>query len=231
MELNMEEVNVSDSSTRDHQLKAFNIIGCGPNDHLFLTEMARWYIDNAQIISGSSRLLSLYSKLECEQIPVTANMDEFIAAIQKAFERNIPVTILVTGDTGVASLASVIVKRFGRENCLCIPGISSVQLACARLCIEWGDALIINSHKSIPVIQSDTIQSFKTILTLSGNKSSWPWIVTTYQNLISDYTCHLCCNLGHNEESIKLLLPDEFSLLPEGGGNCIFVWQRKDTHS
>jgi len=222
---------VTYNSAPDHLIKAFNIIGCGPNDHLYMTEIARWYIDNARIIAGSSRLLSVYNWNKCEQIPVTANMDEFIAALQKAFERKIPVTILVTGDTGVASLASVVVKRFGRENCLCIPGISSIQLACARLCIGWGDALIINSHKSVPVIQSDTLKNYKTILALSGNKLSWPWIVTTYQNLFDDYTCQLCCNLGYKEESIWLLLPEDFSLLPEGGGNSVFVWQRKDINS
>jgi cobalt-precorrin-7 (C5)-methyltransferase len=229
--MNMEEVHVTYNSAPDHLIKAFNIIGCGPNDHLFMTEIARWYIDNAQIIAGSSRLLSLYNKRKCEQFPVTANMENFVVALQNAYDRKIPVTILVTGDTGFASLASVVVKRFGRENCLCIPGISSIQLACARLCIEWGDALIINSHKSTPVIQSDTLKHHKTILALSGNRLSWPWIVSAYQNLTNDYTCHLCSNLGYEHESIKLLQPEDFSLLPEGGGNSVFVWQRKDINA
>lgn len=222
---------MSNNSTPDHLIKAFNIIGCGPNDHRFLTEIARWYIDNAQIIAGSSRLLSLYNNKRSEQIPVTANMDTFIVDLQNAFDRKIPVTILVTGDTGVASLASVVAQQFGRENCLCIPGISSIQLACARLCIEWGDALIINAHKSTPVIQSDTLKHYKTILALSGNRFSWHWIVAAYNNLLDDYICHLCSNLGYENESITLLNPENFSLLPEGGGNSVFVWQLKDIKS
>ena len=61
-----------------------------------------------------------------------------------------PVTVLVSGDPGFFSLAKLVLRRFGRENCRIVPGISSVHVAFSRICLDWADAKIISAHVSDP---------------------------------------------------------------------------------
>ena len=56
------------------------------------------------------------------------------------------VLILVSGDTGLFSLLPVIKRRFPDERIKVLPGISSLQVICARIGDSWHDAAILSGH-------------------------------------------------------------------------------------
>ena len=54
--------------------------------------------------------------------------------------------MLVSGDPGCFSLAGSVIRRFGLRRCRVLPGISSVQLAFARVGQPWHDAVLVSLH-------------------------------------------------------------------------------------
>ena len=56
------------------------------------------------------------------------------------------VVVMVSGDPGFYSLLSALKMNFSEEQLKVIPGISSVQLAFARISEVWQDAELISMH-------------------------------------------------------------------------------------
>ena len=56
------------------------------------------------------------------------------------------VVVMVSGDPGFYSLLPALRRRFPRERLQVIPGISSVQLAFARVAEPWQDANLLSFH-------------------------------------------------------------------------------------
>jgi cobalt-precorrin-7 (C5)-methyltransferase len=204
------------------------IIGCGPAGPEYLTPLALDIINKADLLIGSKRLLSIYGNSNVKKIEITSKLIALLSEIDELIQNQLQVTVLVTGDTGAASLTATLIKRFGKNKCRCIPGISSIQLACARLGIDWIETQIINAHKGIPSISIDTILSNNRIIVLGGNPKSWSWVLSIVDLLELTHSCYRCVNLGLNDETISPIKYGDCKSLPEGGGNAIFVWQRKD---
>jgi cobalt-precorrin-7 (C5)-methyltransferase len=204
------------------------IIGCGPGDELYLTSAAKEYIEQADVLVGADKLLKRYGTDKKRCITISSDMQMVFRSIQNCIDDNKAVTVLVTGDPGIASLSRPIINFFGKERCLCIPGISSIQLACARLCIDWTEALIINAHKTVPSFSPHNIPDKDIIIILCGNKISWNWILHAAQKIDKNYQGFHCVNLASLEEAITETTFDTLQKLPEGGGNAVLVWIRKE---
>jgi precorrin-6B methylase 1 len=87
------------------------------------------------------------------------------------------VTVLVSGDPGLCSLAKPIVARFGCVRCRVIPGISSVQVAFSRLGLDWMDAVFLTAHGRNLRVSPEECRRFEKIAILAGGAESWPQIV------------------------------------------------------
>ncbi len=122
------------------------IVGCGPGSREYLTRAAEQAVGQAEVIVGSPGLLALFPEATGEKV-----------AIEKVYERLQTVcsiykekktVLLVTGDPGIHSMARLVIERLGRQNCVVIPGISSVQLAFARAGLVWDEAQVVSCHGS-----------------------------------------------------------------------------------
>ncbi len=210
--------------------KNITIIGCGPAGSEYCILSAVDHIKNADVVIGSRRLLIEYKAL-CENkeiIEIDADVPILLKKMKLIISHSKSIAVLVTGDPGIASIASSITKFFGKDICQCIPGISSVQLACARLCLDWTNALIINAHKAIPSFPVQNLQSNPLIIILCGNKYSWPWILSAAESLQFTHSGFRCENLGMKNESVSILTFNNISTLPQGGGNSVLIWQKKE---
>jgi cobalt-precorrin-7 (C5)-methyltransferase len=211
--------------------KPITIIGCGPGGKEYLTPIALEYINKADVLIGSRRLLSLYMTTVKKTIETTSDISLVLNDIEKLIVNKTSITVLVTGDTGVASMSAPIIRKFGKNSCRCIPGISSIQLACARLCLDWSGAEIINSHKGHPIVADETILSKETVIILCGNRSTWQWVESVANHLDQTHDCYRCADLGRVNEKISSLNLLDFKSLPEGGGNAVLIWHRKDSEN
>jgi cobalt-precorrin-7 (C5)-methyltransferase len=161
------------------------IVGCGPGSSDYLTRAATQAIEHADVLVGAQRLLDLFPLNRGERLVVTAKLDEVLDSMDERLQsRNI--AVLVTGDPGLFSLAKRVIERFGRDRCRVVPGISSVQVAFARLGLDWADARLISAHKEDPALEPG-LESAGKIAILCGRKGSLQWIQDNLNHLLSDH--------------------------------------------
>lgn len=190
------------------------VVGTGPGDARYITPAARAAINQAEVLVGGQRLLDAFAGPGQILHPVNRDLPELIKFIreQKTQRR---VTVLVSGDTGIFSLANYLLQHIGLEDLEFIPGISSVQLMFARLKRPWNEASILSTHgrcseKMIPVIKNSA-----TTALLTG----FPWTpqeIARYllENGLADLKVALGKDLSYPEEQItfsrlRLLADDD----------------------
>lgn len=105
-------------------------VGAGPN---LLTQEAKDAIQSAEIIFGSKRAIELAKDhIRCE---VRELRDYTLSSLPEN------AVVLSTGDPMLSGLG-----KFAREIDEIIPGISSLQLACARLHLDAENLAVITAH-------------------------------------------------------------------------------------
>ncbi|KYH31087.1 precorrin-6y C5,15-methyltransferase (decarboxylating) subunit CbiE [Neomoorella mulderi] len=120
------------------------VIGVGPGNQEYLTPAARRAAAAAEVLIGGPRALSLFQDLEREKRVITGDLEGLRSFLLQIRDR--PAAILVSGDPGFYSLLSWLKRQFPGEKINVIPGISSVQLAFARLEQGWEEATFLSFH-------------------------------------------------------------------------------------
>lgn len=154
--------------------KLITIIGCGPGARECITLEALEAARDAEVLVGSQRLLDLFADAVAHRIAIRGYRDECYAAIDAHAHKKI--AVLVTGDPGIASLATPIIDRYGLDRCRIIAGLSSMQIAFARLGISWEGARIFSAHAALPSITDADLQNERLIAVLTGNRDSLAWV-------------------------------------------------------
>ena len=121
------------------------IVGCGPGLKAYISPKALYNVKKADILVGSRRLLKLFSDVDAEKIILEKNYRVLVNRIAD-WSSTKQVVVLVSGDPCFFSYTKLIVKKLGRESCIIIPGISSIQLAFAAIGESWDDACFISLH-------------------------------------------------------------------------------------
>ncbi len=189
------------------------IVGCGPGGTDCLTQAALQAVMESAVVVGSERLFALFSEYKGERVIIGAHVQEALDTIAHAVEAG-PVTVLVSGDPGLCSLAKPIVARFGRTRCRVIPGISSVQVAFARLGLDWLDAILLTAHGRNLRVSPEECHWFEKIAILAGGAESWPQIAGFVQQLEAlgeRRDVYVCENLTLPDERVRSVGIDEIA--------------------
>jgi precorrin-6y C5,15-methyltransferase (decarboxylating) CbiE subunit len=182
------------------------IVGCGPGARRCVTLEALEAIAGAEVLIGAPRLLELFPEAKGERIAVRGSIAEVEAAISVHADRRI--AILVAGDPGIASLARLVLRRFGREVCCVIPGVSSVQTAFARLGADWTGARILSAHASVPEIPYSALEDETAIAVLLGSPGAGDWVAGLAGHLGAGWTLFLAENLTLPGETAGAIAPE-----------------------
>ncbi len=124
------------------------IVGIGPGNKEYLTLKAIKIVENADLVVGSERALKLFNIDEDKKITLTKNLiEELKNLINNNNIKNKNVVILSTGDPCFSGLLKTLLKIGAKkEDIEVVSGISSIQIAAARLKISWEDYNIITLH-------------------------------------------------------------------------------------
>ena len=131
--------------------------------------------------------------------------------------------LLATGDPGIASLAQPVIRRFGRENCEVIPGISSVQVAFARLGLGWQDARIITAHSRDPEVSAADLREAGKIAILGGRKEALRWTAELIPELGDGRRVFLCEDLTLPGEKIREVRCRRLTELPVSSRAIVLI--------
>ncbi|MDR3589143.1 MAG: precorrin-6y C5,15-methyltransferase (decarboxylating) subunit CbiE [Negativicutes bacterium] len=121
------------------------VVGIGPGSPDYLPPIAKRQIDAAKVLVGSRRALAAFAPDGAVTRVIDRHLDELLAFVRSSLATD-DVVVMVSGDPGFYSLLVRLRLEFRPEAITVIPGISSVQLAFARLACPWQDADLISLH-------------------------------------------------------------------------------------
>jgi cobalt-precorrin-7 (C5)-methyltransferase len=145
------------------------VLGVGPGHPdliLPLIEKKAW---ECQVLVGGKRNLALFKELGKDEIVIGADVEGVIDEI-KEIRRTQKVAVLVTGDPGLYSFMTTLLRHFSRDELEVYPGISSLQYLFARGALPWQDALIMSLHGRRPAELLELIRSSSKAGLLTDNK-------------------------------------------------------------
>jgi len=188
--------------------KRITIIGCGPGDANYLLPVAQKAIAEADIVLGHERLLQLFSHTNTAPLP--AHSQDAIAVVEEHLGKG-SVVVLASGDTGLFSITEKLVEHFGAEKCQVFPGISSVQVAFAKLALSWDDARILSAHGRTPEIRAEELATCKKIAILGGTTNAQQWVGSLAAELETTHKLIVCENLTLPKEQIREMKPGQLA--------------------
>lgn len=190
-----------------------NVVGIGPGSLDYVTPAARRTVQNAAIVIGAERSLSLCRKdIKGEAIALTAkNVNEVLKYAAESAEKGKTVALLSTGDPGFSGLLRSILRNSrGRDvEVNVIPGVSSIQACAARLCLCWDEMSLFSFHKGTTAEKktqlAKAVSEGKDIMLLPDPKAFSPCEVAKFliNNGIDEETpAFVCENLTFNDERV-----------------------------
>ncbi len=184
----------------DHKIV---VIGIGPGSPDYLPPIAVRAIAAAKVVVGGSRALAAFAPAGSETFAIGRDIAAVLAFIGRRLEDS-DVAVLVSGDPGFHSLLVALRREFGPGRLEVIPGVSSVQLAFARLACPWQDAVLVSLHGRAPAAGAlDYIPGKK--LALLTDAVNAPHAVAgdlLARGWPPDTAAWLCADLSYPEEKI-----------------------------
>ena len=182
------------------------ITGVGSGNNLNLTYEARNAIIKAKCILSAKRHESLIPP--GKKIIRLENLNEAVNLISNESE----ILILVSGDPGVFSLMPFIKNHFPEAEIKILPGISSLQILCAKVFETWNDALILSGHGrelERGIFLNNVLRNNKIIL-FCDDKNSPDVICKWFSENNFNLNITIGENLGLPDEKIYNGQPEDF---------------------
>lgn len=179
------------------------VIGTGPGSKEYITVIGLEKIREAQVIVGAKRLLAEFALPHQKKFAVDKNVQKALNFIQEQDDKE-KIAVLVTGDTGIYSLASYLKKHIPSARLEFYPGISSLQLMFARLKTKWNDAKLLSFHGQPAENAEKYILEGRTVGLLTDNHYT-PQLIAKYfldKGLDSNLQLAVGVNLSYPEEKI-----------------------------
>lgn len=133
-----------------------HIVGIGMGNPDTLTVGAKHAIEQSDLLIGAPRLLDAFSYVDCEKRALIKPGEIAAALAESSCER---ASVLMSGDVGFYSGATLLYGKLDGYDLDVIPGISSVVYFCAKLHTTWQDAKLVSAHgrahNAIGAIQSN----------------------------------------------------------------------------
>lgn len=127
--------------------KQLTIIGCGPGAPDLITIRGKKVIEKTDVVIGSKRLIDNFiANAPKKTLILENNYKEILDQVAQLVKEDKKVVFLVSGDPLFFSFGESILKRFGKENCEIISGISSAQYAFSKLKESWKEYKFFTLH-------------------------------------------------------------------------------------
>jgi cobalamin biosynthesis protein CbiD len=120
------------------------VVGTGPGAAEWLTPAAWRAIRRAEVVVGGRRQLERFAPGGVERILVGGDMNEVAAGLRGCAGRR--VVVLASGDPGFFGIPVALRRLLPEARVVTLPGISSAQLAAARLGRSWHEFTFASAH-------------------------------------------------------------------------------------
>ncbi|WP_343209159.1 precorrin-6y C5,15-methyltransferase (decarboxylating) subunit CbiE [Anaerolentibacter hominis] len=184
--------------------KKVALIGTGMDGSHTLTADASKYIEKAQVLIGSSRMLRQVNPGERE-VFCSYQKEEIRAFILSSNKERF--AVLFSGDTGFYSAASGLWPLLTDCEVILIPGIPSISYFSSRIGVSWEDAVLLSLHGKEGNLALLTAKNPKLFCLAGRDPSELCRHLAEFG--LSDVTVTIGENLGLPDEHITAGRPSE----------------------
>lgn len=199
------------------------VLGCGPGNPLYVTPIVSNFVFQAELLVGCPRTLDLFPNSNAQKLVYNHNIDILLNAVHKSLDQCKRTVWLCTGDTSLFSISQVLIKHFGSEKCHIEPGISSVQIACAKLHIPLNKVCILSAHGKN--LNLDTNKITKHFCILAGSPEYTQSLLDYAFECRNTHQLFICADLSLVTEIILPINPLEISDWVSHP-RAIFFWRK-----
>ncbi|WP_300277821.1 cobalt-precorrin-7 (C(5))-methyltransferase [Peptacetobacter sp.] len=143
-----------------------NVIGIGPGNKGYITEIGKKIIDESEVLIGGKRNLEIFKNFKGEKIILGSNLVQIKDYINQNTDKNI--SVIASGDPSVYGIGKYLSKNTDKENLKIFPGISSMQYMFARIKMDMNDLYMTSSHGREP--DFDYLLSHKKVCMVTDSK-------------------------------------------------------------
>lgn len=207
-------------------MQKVKIVGVGPGNPSCITPEARSAIEGARIVVGGKRHIENFCRSGQIGVILANNLEEILELVKRG--QNEGVAVLASGDPGMYGILSFLKSRLGTENIEVIPGVSSVQIAFARLCLPWHEAVVLSAHGRPLEKVAELTEKAGIYAVLTGSDNPPEKVFSLLEKRGSGRKYYFCFDLSLPEEQILSLasgdtFPEEF----KGRHNCVMVLENE----
>lgn len=177
------------------------IIGIGDNGADSLSREALRRISEAEVLIGGERHLAFFADHPAEQFAIRDNLKELASRLQSESRR---VVVLASGDPLFYGIAGYLATKVGRQRLEVLPGVSSMQLAFARIKQSWQDAVLASCHAKPIDDVLELVRDAKKIGIFTDDTNTPARIARELLKAgIGGFRAYVCENLGGPDERIS----------------------------
>ncbi len=204
-----------------------SIIGMGDGGREFLSQAALQKIEAAQILMGGERHLAFFPELSCRKVPIKKHLSPVLATIKKESKEK-KIVILVSGDPFFYGLGKYLTQNLLGLKLQFFPYPSSIQLAFARIGVNWDDAHLTSVHAGNLHDLLPLFRKYSKIGILTDRSNTPSAVASLVMESVGDtFICAVCENLEGEKEritrgSLKKIQGMEFSPL-----NVVILLKKK----
>lgn len=178
------------------------VVGIGPGSPDYVLPEVSAHVETAGVLVGGPRAHELFRSFSGRRLVVSSDLARLFHDIHQELSADTRVVVLLSGDTGVYSLLERLKQEFGQDM-LVIPGLSSIQLAAARLKVTWQDSWITSTHHRLPDNIVEGIRQHRRTFVLAGPTYDAAFLIGLLnENGITDCTVSICCDLSYEQEEV-----------------------------
>lgn len=185
-----------------------HLVGCGPGGPDWVLPRARDTVRRADVVFGPFDLQALFPEVRGPRIDLPARPEAAVPLVRAAWERGLDCAVLVRGDCGLHSLAKGVQAGLPDGACRRIPGVSSVQVACAAFDLDWQGAQILSAHGRDLEDPGSGAREARLIVILGGGER-FHQVLDSARTSLGPRRLHLASDLTLPTESLRTIAPGE----------------------
>ena len=199
------------------------VAGIGPGAREYVVPKALKAIENAKVLVGGSRALADFAREGQKTFAIKVDIKAVMNFIGEELKQN-DVVVMVSGDPGYYSLLSSLRKIFSIEQIKVIPGLSSMQVAFAKIALPWQEASLLSFHGRVPKDEDLVYVKGRIIGMLTDNKFNSGRIAEYLieRGWDKNARAYICSRLSYPDEKIACLSLEE-AQTKEIASHCVMI--------
>lgn len=206
-------------------MAGITVAGVGPGSEEYLTQACIKAAEHADILVGGRRQLELFNNLTAEKYVITADVDELVKYLAGNVRAGKKIVVLASGDPGFYGILSTLNRHLPGFNIDVLPGVSSIQLACAKLGLAWHDAFLTSCHGRDYAHLAEAVKKYHKVITLTDPRHNPAELARALvKEGVTARKVFVACNLSYPDEQINATTLEQLAAVPQWRlNNCVMV--------